>query len=194
MLKLGIQGKFHIKHTRDGQVVTEFDTYNSITKRGAIHMFHTMCSMSGITALQGNRLNDFIGIFSAGLQLLTTAQLTGPFSRDDAIEYRDNGGTLVQGDNRAWNGATPTSSSSPPIWDPVVVKNDSSASWSVKVIPSSSRTYGGVWLSYVRDRNQPFACSAVLSSALFPAPVVMKADDELTITYTLSFNSTPAIP
>lgn len=197
----GIRGVFAIKHFRNGKCLKAFETKNAITKRGAIHMFHTMCGMPGVPYTLGGTLNDFLGILGVNPFFIISG---GSLSRDDAIEYRDNGGTLVQGDNRAWtsgvsaaNGeafSTNPSAGARLTWVPAPVKNDTSAVAFHQMTVPSTMTVIGAWLYYARDAGAAFACRSVNASVLFPSAINAKTDDIIQTTYTLSFNSTPAIP
>ena len=187
MSKLSLRGTFRIRQIRNGKIIRDFKTKNSLTIRGAIHFLASFNNTTA-TAAQGNPVQDSEPTLTGGpLLSLRLIDVDGdPLLQPlDAIEYRDGAGVEVQADNRAWN---QIGSAGPGfiVWDDVPSKGDTSAEANAEFVADFDFQAKGVWLLYERRYALGLLnCVAVISSALFFNVLNVDKDDIVKTTYTL---------
>lgn len=160
--KVGLNGKWHFDHVRDGQVIGRFDFPNDITNEGKNTLFEVM--------------------FHDGTQIAASSWFIGLISNSG---YSALAATDVMNSHAGWNEFTGYSQTTRVAWGPGAAASQSITNGSPATFDiNSSGTVKGVFVT--SNSAKSGTTGKLWATALFNADVPVSNGDQLRATYTVS--------
>jgi hypothetical protein len=202
-MKVDISGIARFVVRRDGKVIKDVSTPNSLTVRGALELMTRHCTVTSITEAEGQQVEDFINIFSTTFVIIPEAGYTA-VDRLDRIQYYDlfNVGVPALGDNRQWShieseGVTWQADGDPAYddlftWDTgnLPFDFDTKQATVKHTFRPGATQWRGLAILNLRTGGTGQSIQAVLASAVLPAPLDIGQNDFVDVSWTLKLTPT----